>query len=135
MGRPRKYHTEEERKAARTKAAIKSRNKRNKKDPRYSLWVSSKNNAYNNGLVHDLEIEDIVIPEYCPVLGFKLAMNGRFPNSMSIDKIDPTKGYTKGNVRVISFKANRLKSNGRLEDFRAIVAYLEREANGEDHSS
>lgn len=32
-------------------------------------------------------------------------------NSPSLDRIDPTKGYVPGNVQVVSFLANRAKSN------------------------
>jgi len=47
------------------------------------------------------------------------------PNSISLDRIVPSKGYTKENVRVISYKANTIKSNANLDDLRRVVAYLE----------
>ena len=34
------------------------------------------------------------------------------PNSPSLDRLIPEKGYTKSNVQFISFKANRIKNNG-----------------------
>jgi hypothetical protein len=43
---------------------------------------------------------------------------------MSVDRIDNNSGYTKDNIKVISFRANRLKSNGTLEEFEQIVKYL-----------
>jgi hypothetical protein len=36
---------------------------------------------------------------------------GRLPESPSLDRITPSKGYVEGNCRVVSDKANRLKSN------------------------
>lgn len=46
-------------------------------------------------------------------------------SSPSLDRLIPAKGYVKGNVRVISRRANCLKSNGTLEEFRAVMAYME----------
>lgn len=49
----------------------------------------------------------------CPVLKqlFRFGDLGRMcPNSPSLDRIDPTRGYVKGNVAVISMAANQMKS-------------------------
>lgn len=103
----------------------KYRNRKTDDDPRYRLLLSSRGNASAKGIDHSISVDDIEIPERCPVFGFKLVKRGKAYNSPSLDRIDPFVGYIPGNVRVISFKANRLKNNGNLEDFRAIVAYLE----------
>ena len=70
--------------------------------------------------------EDIVIPERCPVLGFKLKFNkGRQQfDSPSIDRIDNNKGYTKENICIISSRANTLKGDGTLDEFEKIVKYM-----------
>lgn len=47
-------------------------------------------------------------------------------HSPSIDRIDPTKGYIKGNIAVISWRANMLKNNMTVEEARLLLAYLER---------
>ncbi len=69
----------------------------------------------------DITIEDIVIPEMCPLLNIPLFVAGGRTsvkyNSASLDRIDSTKGYIKGNVWVISMKANNMKSNSTLEEF------------------
>lgn len=65
------------------------------------------------------------IPEVCPVLGIPLKINvgsGLHPDSVSVDRIDPTKGYIKGNVRLISARANHLKSNATTEELEKILA-------------
>lgn len=59
-------------------------------------------------------ISDIIIPETCPMLGIKLEFGfdkqgGNF-NSPSLDRIIPELGYTKGNVMVISKRANMIKT-------------------------
>jgi hypothetical protein len=43
---------------------------------------------------------------------------------MTIDKIDPKKGYVKGNVWIISFRANRIKYDASLEELALITKNL-----------
>lgn len=71
---------------------------------------------------------DIVIPSSCPVLGIPIvAASGRMADtSPTIDRIDPAKGYVPGNVIVISWRANRLRSDGTLNEMRAILAFYEK---------
>lgn len=78
------------------------------------------------GLPFDIEESDIVIPEFCPVFGFKLEVSSGRPsdNSPSIDKIIPELGYTKGNVRVISYLANRMKSNATPEQLITFAEWV-----------
>ena len=49
----------------------------------------------------------------CPVLGIKLSWGGRRENgnSPSLDRINPIKGYVKGNVMWMSHRANAMKQN------------------------
>ena len=47
-------------------------------------------------------------------------------NSPSLDKIIPKKGYTKNNISVISYRANTIKSDGRLDEFVKIYKYMVR---------
>jgi len=61
--------------------------------------------------------EAIEYPKVCPVLGMELdwGMNGLQDNSPSLDRIDSTKGYIKGNVMILSNLANKMKSNSTPE--------------------
>lgn len=94
----------------------------------YMLWVGARSRARAKGIPFDLEIDDIKIPERCPVFGVPMeraeGTRGANDNSPTLDKIIPELGYVKGNVEVISWKANRLKSNGTLEDFESLVVWL-----------
>lgn len=89
-----------------------------------------KSRAKRNGIPFNLEVSDIVIPDRCPVLGIPIVQNqgrqGYFPDSASVDRIVPELGYVKGNVRVISQRANQLKSDATLEEMRLVLADLER---------
>lgn len=84
--------------------------------------------AKEKNLEHDITKEDIYIPEYCPILGLKLEFsgNGYADNAPSVDRIDNTKGYIKGNVQVISWRANTLKRDATLEELKQLVNYLEK---------
>lgn len=76
----------------------------------------------------DIEPEDIPLPEFCPVLGIRLEISsggiGPQDNSPTVDRIDSTKGYIKGNVIVISMKANRIKSNASAEEIGKVYEWV-----------
>lgn len=100
-------------------------------NPQYYLWNHAKQRAARAGLPFDLTVEDIVIPEVCPVLGIKLewgvgVRGWRNMWAPSLDKIKPERGYVRGNVMIISNRANHLKSNGSIAEFEAVLAYMRR---------
>lgn len=84
--------------------------------------------ARKRGLDLDIQECDIVIPTHCPVLGIPLIMGTRLAkdNSPSLDRVNPALGYVKGNVYVISWRANRLKSDATLDEVKAILKYMKR---------
>jgi hypothetical protein len=53
-------------------------------------------------------------------------------NSPSLDRIDTSKGYVKGNVWVISWRANKLKSDATLAELESIVLALRNRLQGEN---
>jgi len=63
----------------------------------------------------------------CPVLGLRLqrAKGQATDNSPSIDCFVPKLGYVPGNVYVISYRANMLKSNATISELRALLAWIE----------
>jgi hypothetical protein len=91
-----------------------------------SLLTDCKKRAKHSGLPFDIVEEDIVIPDVCPVLGIKICKdnNERKYNSPSVDKVIPEKGYVKGNIRVISWRANMIKSCGTAEEHMKISQYI-----------
>ena len=69
---------------------------------------------------------DSITPTHCPIFGveFKSGMANRDCN-VSLDRIDNTKGYVEGNVVVICYKANRMKSNGTIAELSALVNFYQ----------
>lgn len=97
-----------------------------REDTRKALLEAAQNRARTKGIALDIKYEDIHVPEVCPVLGIKLERGkGRFrPTSPSLDRIDPQLGYVKGNVQVISNKANTMKSNASKEELIAFAKWV-----------
>ena len=88
------------------------------KNPQKILLLSAKHRSTKKGVTCTIIEEDIHIPAVCPVLGIPIekmfnadGKRGAYPNSPSLDRIDNLKGYEKGNIQVISSKANSMKNS------------------------
>lgn len=83
--------------------------------PTRHLLQNVRNNAKRRGHEFSLEYEDVVWPTHCPALGIELnyrnKRGGPRNDSPSVDRIDNSKGYVKGNVIVVSQLANRIKTS------------------------
>ena len=82
-------------------------------DLQKEICSRARKNARSRGLEYNLEHGDIVIPETCPYLKIKLSYNkkdSKEPFYYSVDRIDSSKGYVKGNVQIISFLSNTMKN-------------------------
>lgn len=74
----------------------------------------------------DIDIHDIEPSDTCPILGINLNYSGKTTSdySPSLDKRDNNKGYVKGNITVISYKANRMKSNATILDIEKVILWM-----------
>ena len=101
-------------------------------NPAYYLWKSAYSRARKAGIPCNIDLEDIIIPERCPILDIPLYIHeGKSQHdSCSLDRINPKLGYVKGNIAVISRMANTMKqdaSRDELETFcKNILNYLDR---------
>lgn len=97
-----------------------------------TMLNGAKRRAKTAGREFSLDVEDVVIPTHCPLLGIELhttdQMRGGHDQSRSpsLDRLDNSIGYVKGNVWVISHRANALKRDATLEELKLIVAGLEK---------
>lgn len=100
------------------------------RNPEATMIFAARERAKKLGLSIDITASDITIPDRCPVFGFPLERGSgrKQDNSPSLDRIDNTLGYVKGNVVVVSWLANRLKSNASLDQLKAIVSFYEAQA-------
>jgi hypothetical protein len=91
--------------------------------PEHIMLLMAKVRAKKKRIPFEIDLTDIVIPETCPLLGIPLtrAVKKLSDNSPTLDRREGAKGYVKGNVRVISYKANRSKSNLTLEEMKLMV--------------
>lgn len=73
-----------------------------------------------------IKYEDLTYPKHCPVLGVEIDWFAevRSENSPSIDRLNSREGYVKGNVAVMSWRANRIKNDGTLQEHQKIVDFL-----------
>lgn len=97
-----------------------------KNNPQSVLVTWAKSRAKKKNIPFDITPEDVTIPECCPILGIKLEAGEKHlvDNSPSIDRIDPKLGYVKGNIQVISYRANRIKNDATLEELKKLVEHL-----------
>ena len=103
----------------------------NKSNKRYKMFCGIKKRAKLKGFEFSLTLDDIPqIPDTCPVLGIPIIPNDGISaptdNSPSIDRIDSKKGYVKGNIRIISNRANRIKSDATVDELRKVLEDYER---------
>jgi hypothetical protein len=100
-----------------------------RRDPARTLWLAAKHRARRLKIIFDIVPDDVVIPPACPILGIPLFMaaserKGGRHNSPSLDRIVPEKGYVRGNIRVISWRANHLKSSATPEELCALADFF-----------
>lgn len=93
------------------------------KDIVLKMLQRCKTRATQNKLEFNLTAEDINIPTHCPVFKVQFVF-GDVDWSPSVDRIDPSKGYTKGNVQIISNKANRMKSDATIEELKTFAKWV-----------
>jgi hypothetical protein len=95
--------------------------------PAHMLCLASKRRARAVGLPFSITPADLEpVPSVCPVLGIPIEYAARGinnPNAASVDRVDNSKGYVPGNVIIVSFRANELKSNATLAEIMAIAAF------------
>lgn len=98
-------------------------------NPAAFLWQNAKDRAKRKHVKFTISKEDIVVPSVCPVLGIPILFTsgkGMTDNSPSIDRLLPEAGYIKGNIAVISNRANRFKSNASAAEIRLLASWMER---------
>lgn len=91
---------------------------RRKNDPKNVikyLLKHAKSRALKKNIEFSLDEKDIILPDICPYLKVPFDKGTR-KYAYSLDRIDPSKGYTKENIQVISQLANAMKWDATNEE-------------------
>lgn len=91
------------------------------------IYNRLKASAKKRNIPFDLKVVDLYELDYpitCPILGIPLKFNRVKveDNSYSIDRIDSSLGYSMDNIRVISYRANKLKNNATTDELIRLAA-------------
>jgi hypothetical protein len=104
----------------RTQRIIDKRNRaKARENKERAILYRIKGSASKRGLDFNLDLEDIVLVDRCPYLNCELTYgvgHSYCPTQATVDRIDSSKGYVKGNIQIISAKANTMKSNATKEE-------------------
>jgi hypothetical protein len=101
-------------------------------DPFNRLNVRLKKKTRDNEYPFDLTaayLKSIAVT-HCPVLGIELSYSAEWSdNKATLDRVIPELGYVRSNVRFVSHRANRLKSDASLEELRSVLHYMEQHSS------
>lgn len=102
-----------------------------RKNPAWSMWRRAYARAAKKGWEFNLTVEDLMpLPTHCPVFGtpLRLSEGPQDPHAYSLDRIDNKQGYVRGNIVVMSYRANRLKNDATADEHEAIAAWMRQQA-------
>ena len=112
------------------KSAVKAGHKRwLMNNPIKARYQVIKSNARRRGIPFDLALNDIAFGDKCEVcsIGFAPLVPGKaLPNSVSIDRIDSSKGYERGNIAFICHRCNGMKRDCTITDLERLLGYMRR---------
>ena len=87
---------------------------------------AAKARSIKAGVPFNITTKDITIPHECPVLGIPLIVGAAkaSDNSPSLDRVVPIFGYVKGNILVISNRANRIKNDATPTELEQVAKFF-----------
>ncbi len=97
-----------------------------RKNYKQAMYNNAKRRAEKYNIEFSIDLDEFEIPERCPIYGLPLEISNRgygSPNSPSLDRIDPRRGYVPGNVHVISYRANTHKSDALLQEILLLAEW------------
>lgn len=112
---------------AEARAALREKDKQRwDADVQGYLYTTAKKRAKKQGIEFTIEKDDIKVVDKCPITGVAMSRyRGTLEHeSYSLDRVDSTKGYVPGNVRVISWFANLAKSRLTLQEAENLCKYM-----------
>ena len=97
----------------------------------FDFWVRRSRAGNKERTKLSVEYYKTIHATHCPLLGMELTYvnckSNRAPdNYATLDRIDPTKGYVKGNVQILSFRANTIKGDATIDELKLVVQNWEK---------
>lgn len=93
------------------------------------IYNRLKSSAKKRGIVFTItkaDLWEIDVPITCPILGIPMKVDisrKLSDNSISYDRIDNSKGYEVDNLMILSYRANRLKSDASLQEMKLLAEF------------
>jgi hypothetical protein len=86
---------------------------------------TAKRRAKKHGVPFNIAKEDIEIPEFCPALKVRIGKSkgSSGPFSPTLDRIIPEMGYVRGNILVISSRANQIKTDATWAEIQMLADF------------
>jgi hypothetical protein len=101
------------------------------KDPLGHMLHRARASAKKHKVPFDLTKEDLQpAPSHCPIFGLELIYSA-IPRgtdrsaSASLDRLIPSLGYVKGNISIISYRANTIKNDATAKELRAVADWMD----------
>lgn len=96
-----------------------------------TMLANAKKRAEKRGLEFNLNKEDIIIPELCPILKipFIIGTKENYDFTPTIDRIDNSKGYTLDNIQIVTNKANTMKNSADFNMLTNFADYINKNIN------
>jgi len=89
--------------------------------------ILKKSYCASNSVAFDLDGEylESIYSDTCPIFNKQFVLHDKRDSmSPALDRIDPLKGYTRGNVQYISSRANRIKYDATVEEMQLILNHM-----------
>ena len=135
-----KYHADNREKRAAYDKAYKAVLKKEKQNgtpkgilaQKRKMLERAKARAVKKNIPFNLTLDDFELPATCPVLGTEILLGTDYATrdqAPSLDRVIPALGYVKGNVIVISYRANRIKNDATVTELSRVAEFFENHIN------
>jgi hypothetical protein len=92
------------------------------------ILSKAKKRSKKKNLEFNLTLGDLISIKNntCPILGHEILYKSGIDNkrSASLDRVDPNKGYIKGNVKIVSYEGNSLKNRNNYHSAVKMLEYI-----------
>ena len=94
-----------------------------------ALWRQISRRKDKLNILREVFVSTYSVPDTCPVLGIPISYELDRDNFPSVDRLDPNLPYEVGNITVVSYRANMIKSVGSAEEHEQIAQWLSEQSS------